>query len=132
MDKQSSYKRVRERMEELVVQIRSKDLPLEKSLDLYEEALRLGSIAAEMIDRTDFGFDELTEAELESVDGDAADEAEPGADDGAEPGADYGAEPGVDDGAEPGIDDAADTAGAADAGSSQASSENLAEEPKER
>ncbi|MCL1879955.1 MAG: exodeoxyribonuclease VII small subunit [Actinomycetia bacterium] len=59
MDNQSSFERVRDRMEEIVVQIRSKDLPLEKSLDLYEEALRLGSVAAEMIDRTDFSVDEL-------------------------------------------------------------------------
>jgi exodeoxyribonuclease VII small subunit len=59
MNDQSSYARLRERMEEIVVQVRSKDVPLEKSLDLYEEALRLGSSCANMIDRTDFSADEL-------------------------------------------------------------------------
>ncbi|MDR0459338.1 MAG: exodeoxyribonuclease VII small subunit [Coriobacteriales bacterium] len=59
-DETSSYGRVRERLEEIVVQIRSKDVPLEKSLDLYEEALRLGGLAAEMIDNTDFTEEELS------------------------------------------------------------------------
>ncbi len=59
MNDPSTYTRLRERLEEIVVQVRSKDVPLEKSLDLYEEALRLGSRCAEMIDRTDFSADEL-------------------------------------------------------------------------
>ena len=59
MDDQSSFSKTRERLEEIVTQIKAKDLPLEKSLDLYEEALRLGSECAEMIDRTDFSLEEL-------------------------------------------------------------------------
>ena len=59
MNDKSSYSRLRERLEEIVVQGRSKDVPLEKSLDLYEEALRLGSSCADMIDRTDFSADEM-------------------------------------------------------------------------
>ncbi|MDR2197524.1 MAG: exodeoxyribonuclease VII small subunit [Coriobacteriales bacterium] len=59
MDNQDTYVRVRERLEEIVLQVKSKDVPLEKSLDLYEEALRLGGICAEMIDRTDFSVEEL-------------------------------------------------------------------------
>jgi exodeoxyribonuclease VII small subunit len=58
MDK-SSYARTRERLEEIVTQVKAKDMPLEKSLDLYEEALRLGNVCAEMIDRTDFSAEEL-------------------------------------------------------------------------
>ena len=61
-DEGSSYSRIRDRLEEIVTQIRSKDVPLEKSLDLYEEALRLGGMAAEAIDNTDF-----TEAEIAAV-----------------------------------------------------------------
>ncbi|MDR2957380.1 MAG: exodeoxyribonuclease VII small subunit [Coriobacteriales bacterium] len=72
----SSYGRVRERLEEIVVQIRSKDVPLEKSLDLYEEALRLGSLAAEMIDNTDFSEAEL--AALAIVDDDQDNVEKPG------------------------------------------------------
>jgi exodeoxyribonuclease VII small subunit len=59
MDNQGSYLRARERLEDIVVQVKSKDIPLEKSLDLYEEALRLGGMCAEMIDRTDFSAEEL-------------------------------------------------------------------------
>ncbi len=59
MNDKSSYSRLLERLEEIVVQVRSKDVPLEKSLDLYEEALRLGSSCADMIDRTDFSADEM-------------------------------------------------------------------------
>lgn len=73
MDKQSSYGRSRERLEEIVTQIKAKDLPLEKSLDLYEEALRLGAECAEMIDRTDFSAEELGDAVFEDEDaGEAA------------------------------------------------------------
>ena len=78
----SSYGRVRERLDEIVAQVSSKDLPLEKSLDLYEEALRLGGMAAEMIDKTDF-----TEAELEAIsafDDDEVDEGDAGDEDGAD------------------------------------------------
>jgi exodeoxyribonuclease VII small subunit len=62
-DGETGYRRIHERLEEIVVQIRSRDVPLEKSLDLYEEALRLGSMAAEMIDNTDF-----SDAELAAID----------------------------------------------------------------
>jgi exodeoxyribonuclease VII small subunit len=73
MDNQSSYARTRERLEEIVAQVKAKDLPLEKSLDLYEEALRLGSSCAEMIDRTDFSAEEIRAAEVSGIeDGDEA------------------------------------------------------------
>ncbi len=80
MADQSSYSRTRERLEEIVTQIKAKDIPLEKSLDLYEEALRLGSTCAEMIDRTDFSAEELENATdevsgSESVDADTARDA---------------------------------------------------------
>jgi exodeoxyribonuclease VII small subunit len=77
MDKQSSYARTRERLEEIVTQVKAKDMPLEKSLDLYEEALRLGSACAEMIDRTDFSTEELESIDVladEDADEDIADE----------------------------------------------------------
>jgi len=69
MDSQSSFSKTRERLEEIVTQIKAKDMPLEKSLDLYEEALRLGSECAEMIDRTDFSIDDfdITEGEEDKL-----------------------------------------------------------------
>jgi exodeoxyribonuclease VII small subunit len=62
MNEQTSYDRTRERLEEIVAQVKAKDVPLEKSLELYEEALRLGNRCAEMIDRTDFSAEELERA----------------------------------------------------------------------
>ncbi len=67
MNDPSTYSRLRERLEEIVVQVRSRDIPLEKSLDLYEEALRLGSRCAELIDRTDFSTEELESISEEAV-----------------------------------------------------------------
>jgi exodeoxyribonuclease VII small subunit len=76
----SSYGRVRERLEEIVVQIRSKDVPLEKSLDLYEEALRLGGMAADLIDNTDFSVGEMSALGDDEEAGEGADDADDAAD----------------------------------------------------
>ena len=46
-----TFGEVRARLDEIVSQVRSKDVSLEKSLDLYEEAIRLGNRAAELIDK---------------------------------------------------------------------------------
>jgi len=59
MDDQSSYTHLRKELEDIVLQVRSKDVPLEKCLDLFDEALRLGGQCAEAIDRTDFSLEEL-------------------------------------------------------------------------
>ncbi|MDR0501418.1 MAG: exodeoxyribonuclease VII small subunit [Coriobacteriales bacterium] len=59
MDDQNSYSRLKDRLEEIVTSVRQKDLSLEKSLELYEEALRLGGRCVELIDRTDFTAEEL-------------------------------------------------------------------------
>lgn len=79
MNEQSSYARVRERLEDIVLQVRSKDVPLEKSLDLYEEAIRLGNTCADLIDKTDFSADEIdallaNESRIDGVVGAADDE----------------------------------------------------------
>jgi exodeoxyribonuclease VII small subunit len=78
MDRQSSYARTRERLEEIVTQVKAKDMSLEKSLDLYEEALRLGNVCAEMIDRTDFSAEELEDVRADN-EADEADETDEGA-----------------------------------------------------
>jgi exodeoxyribonuclease VII small subunit len=62
MDEQSSYGRLKERLEEIVVQVRSKEVPLEKSLDLYDEALRIGGRCVEKLEMTDFTADEMAAA----------------------------------------------------------------------
>jgi len=55
----SSYLRVKNHLDDIAAQIRQKDLPLEKALDLYEEAIRLGNSCADLIDTTDFSLEEL-------------------------------------------------------------------------
>jgi len=59
MGDQSSYSRLREELEDIVIQVRSKDMPLEKCLDLFDEALRIGGQCVESVDRTDFSLAEL-------------------------------------------------------------------------
>ncbi|NTU90068.1 MAG: exodeoxyribonuclease VII small subunit, partial [Actinobacteria bacterium] len=49
---------VRERLEDIVVQVRSKELSLEKSLDLYEEAIRLGNCALTFVYKPEFSPEE--------------------------------------------------------------------------
>ena len=49
----SAYKtfgQITERLEEIVTQVRRKDVPLESSLDLYDEAIALGSKAVDFVD----------------------------------------------------------------------------------
>lgn len=55
----SSYTHQKERLEEIVVQIRAKDIPLEKSLDLYDEALAIGTKCVERLEQTDFTAEEV-------------------------------------------------------------------------
>ena len=55
----NSYLKVKYHLDEIVDQIRSKDVPLEKALDLYEEAIKLGNSCADMIDKADFSMEEL-------------------------------------------------------------------------
>ncbi len=90
-ENQSSYLRVKAHLDEIVEQIRSKDVPLEQALDLYEEAIRLGNSCADLIDTTDFSMEEIEAfnatsrlsdekeaAEEESVSADDSGEAEVG------------------------------------------------------
>jgi len=66
----NSYSQQKERLEEIVIQIRAKDLPLEKSLDLYDEALAIGTRCVERLEQTDFTAEEL-DSVLESSVGEA-------------------------------------------------------------
>jgi len=54
-----SYIKEKERLEEIVLQTRAKDVPLEKSLDLYDEALAIGTRCVEQLEKTDFTAEEL-------------------------------------------------------------------------
>lgn len=49
-----SFAQTRIRLEEIVTQVRKKDVSLEKSLDLLEEGVRLANQCTELIDHADW------------------------------------------------------------------------------
>lgn len=58
-----SYAQAKERLDELVIEVRKKDISLEKSLDLLEEGVRLANQCTELIDQA--GWEELLPEESE-------------------------------------------------------------------
>ncbi|WP_035425397.1 exodeoxyribonuclease VII small subunit [Atopobium fossor] len=54
------------RLDEIVGVVRDKDTSLERSLDLFEEAISLGSKAVDMVDKVDFTAQELAQMEEEA------------------------------------------------------------------
>lgn len=70
------------RLDEIVQQVRDKDVSLEHSLDLFDEAIALGSKAVDMVDTTDFTPEEeakLQEGAQDASAEDASAEATQGA-----------------------------------------------------
>lgn len=67
----NTFGEVRARLDEIVSEVRKKDLSLEKSLDLYEEAIKLGNRCAELVDKPDYS-DEEARAAQEILGGDDA------------------------------------------------------------
>ena len=65
-----SFDEITDRLGEIVEQVRDKDTSLERSLDLFDEAIALGSAAVELVDSVDFSEEEL--ASLEGTDEPAA------------------------------------------------------------
>lgn len=59
-----TFSDVRARLEDIVQQVRSKDISLEKSLDLYDEAIRLGNRCSDLIDKGDFSAEEAEAVRL--------------------------------------------------------------------
>lgn len=53
-----SFGEISDRLDELVGQVRDKDVSLEHSLDLFDEAIALGSKAIGLVDATDFSPEE--------------------------------------------------------------------------
>lgn len=60
-DEAYSFAQARTRLEEIVTQVRKKDVSLETSLDLLEEGVRLASQCTELIDSAD--WDPLADGE---------------------------------------------------------------------
>lgn len=53
-----TFREVTDRLDGIVADVRSKDTSLEHSLDLFDEAISLGSRAVELVDHTDFSPEE--------------------------------------------------------------------------
>jgi exodeoxyribonuclease VII small subunit len=78
-DESYTFTQARARLEEIVTQVRSKDVSLEKSLDLLEEGVRLANICTEQSDHTEWraviGDDAATPSD-EEPDGETPEQAE--------------------------------------------------------
>lgn len=53
-----TFDQITDRLDEIVSQVRDKETSLERSLDLFDEAIALGSKAVELVDATDFSPEE--------------------------------------------------------------------------
>lgn len=54
-----NFEQITGRLDEIVVQVRDRETSLERSLDLFDEAIALGSRAVELVDKNDFSPSEL-------------------------------------------------------------------------
>lgn len=75
----NSFDDISDRLDDIVEAVRSKDTSLERSLDLFDEAIKLGSRAVEMVDQFDLSPREeaLLDAEQSAGDSTAAADAAP-------------------------------------------------------
>lgn len=64
---EGNFDEITERLDEIIAQVRSKDTSLERSLDLFDEAIELGSRAVDMVDSF-----ELSPREADMLDADSA------------------------------------------------------------
>lgn len=71
----NSFADITERLDEIVASVRSKDTSLERSLDLLDEGIALGSRAVELVDSFDLSPEEAEQL-ADAVEADAAGEPE--------------------------------------------------------
>lgn len=63
-----SFSDISKRLDDIVKEVRNKDVSLEKSLDLFDEAIKLGSRAVDMVDATDFTPEEALALDEKNAD----------------------------------------------------------------
>ena len=61
-----TFDQITDRLDEIVSQVRDKETSLERSLDLFDEAIALGSKAVDMVDRTNFPPEEEAKLRAEA------------------------------------------------------------------
>lgn len=83
MAEYKTFAEARSRLDQIVAEVRKKDVSLEKSLDLYEEAITLSNRCAELVDKPDFSPEELealavrADEEQDAESGEGAQESAP-------------------------------------------------------
>ncbi len=68
---EGNFDEITERLDEIIAQVRSKDTSLERSLDLFDEAIELGSRAVDRVDSC-----ELAPREADMLDAELATEVQ--------------------------------------------------------
>jgi len=81
-DAQMTFEQARTRLDEIVSQVRKKDVSLESCLDLLEEGVRLANICTERIDHSQWNKEQEDNSEEGSVEAAAEGSVETAADDG--------------------------------------------------
>ena len=69
-----TFDQITGRLDEIIGQVRDRDTSLERSLDLFDEAIALGSKAVDMVDATDFSPEEEARLAEAAAEGDAPEE----------------------------------------------------------
>ncbi len=86
--KYQTFSQITGRLDDIVMAVRDKDVSLEKSLDLFDEAIALGSKAVDMVDATDFSPEEEAQLEQQKAEAEKGEEADAAGSDVAAEGAD--------------------------------------------
>lgn len=66
-DGATSFEEVQKRLAKIVEQLEAGDLPLERSLELFEEGVRLSRMAQERLDRAERRVEELLSVDARGV-----------------------------------------------------------------
>lgn len=60
---EQTFSGIRDRLEEIAAQVKGDDVPLDTALDLYDEAVKLGMKATELLESMDGNSDSQAEGE---------------------------------------------------------------------
>lgn len=63
----NSFTDIKARLEQIITSVKDKEVSLENSLDLFDEAIKLGSRAVDMVDAVDLDDSELVATDTDTV-----------------------------------------------------------------
>lgn len=63
----TSFTDIKARLEQIITSVKDKEVSLENSLDLFDEAIKLGSRAVDMVDAVDLDDSELLDTDTDTV-----------------------------------------------------------------